>query len=322
MIQPSEVSVVIQGPVVGIRSKDERASATTYEVLESVRANLPGSEVILSTWRGQNLEGLAYDKLVLSEDPGASYDRELSSSANILRQVRSSHAGLLQATRRYALKLRSDTTLTSSEFLHCWDTFRSRGMKPALFAERVLVSAIFTPNPFHCPSPYWVSDFFAFGWIEDVRRLWDVPVGIIQRLFKDNESQNAEASNGALSRSALNAEQRLMISMMERHGILESVKTITTVNPLLLMRSEKFIASHFIPVDPQASGFNLPNRFHKFRTHHTYRCDHLGSLFRSANPISARIAWVNRIPVILFACAKGLAGRLRRSILAFGRSHA
>lgn len=315
MIQSNEISVVIQGPVVGPSLHEDRNSANTADVLKSIRAFLPEAELILSTWQEQDLEGLEYDKLVLSTDPGASYDRAQSSSANILRQIQSSHAGLLQATRRYALKLRSDTALTSSDFLHCWDTFRSRGLKPVLFAEKILVSAIFTPNPFHCPSPYWVSDFFAFGRIEDVRCLWDIPVGTIQRLFEEDERETLTA-NAAISRLALNAEQRLMISMMEKHGIRERVRTITSVNPLLLMRSEKFIASHFIPVDPQASGFELPNRFHSFKTHHTYRCDHLGSLFRSASPTGARIAWINRLPVILFACTKGLAGRLRRGFLA------
>lgn len=318
MIQPSEVSVVIQGPVVGIRSQDERASATTCEVLGSVRAILPGAEVILSTWRQQDLEGLAYDKLVLSEDPGASGDRALSSSANILRQIRSSHAGLLQATRHYALKLRSDTALTSSIFLDCWNGHRSKGMKPVVFKERILVSAIFTPNPLHCPSPYWVSDFFAFGRCEDVRKLWDIPFAAIQRLFEEDEERKVYTADAAVSRTALNAEQRLILSMLGNHGIRENARTITTVNPLLLMRSEKFIASHFIPVDPETCGFNLADRFHGFNAHHTYRCDHLGPLFRSDGSLGARIAWVCRLPVIMFACAKGFCGRLRRRVLAKG----
>lgn len=315
MIHSSEISVVVQGPVVGILSKEERVSATTAEVLRSVRAIMPDAELILSTWRGQELENLDYDEIVLSDDPGASCDRSLSSSANILRQIRSSQAGLSRATRRYALKLRSDTSLISSAFLACWDSYRSKGMKPVVFDERILVSAIFTPNPLHCPSPYWVSDFFAFGRREDVQKLWDVPFGEIQRLFDEDEKRKVGAGNVVTSRTNLNAEQRLVLCMMGKHGIRESVKTITTINVLLLMRSEKFIASHFIPVDPEDYGFNLPDRFHSFRTHHTYRFDHLGDLFRSASPFCARIAWIGRLPIIIFACAKGLGGRLRRRIL-------
>lgn len=316
MIQSNEISVVVQGPVVGILSKEERVSATTAEVLRSVRAIMPDAELILSTWRGQELEDLDYDEIVLSDDPGASCDRSLSSSANILRQIRSSQAGLSRATRRYALKLRSDTSLTSSAFLACWENYRSKGMKPVVFDERILVSAIFTPNPLHCPSPYWVSDFFAFGRREDVQKLWDIPFGEIQRLFEEDKKRKSSGAEGAISRKAINAEQRLIISMLGKHGMHENVKTITTVNALLLMRSEKFIASHFIPVDPEDYGFNLADRFHSFRTHHTYRCDHLGPMFRSDSAVGARIAWISRLPVIMFACAKGICGRLRRRILA------
>lgn len=316
MIHSSEISVVIQGPVVGSRCLDQRSSTTTGEVVGSIRAILPDAELILSTWRGQDLKGLTYDKLVLSEDPGESFDGTLSSSANIFRQIRSSNAGLIQTTRRYALKLRSDTALTSSAFMACWENYRSKGMKPVVFDERILVSAIFTPNPLHCPSPYWVSDFFAFGRREDVQKLWDIPFGEIQRLFEEDKKRKSSGAKGAISRKAINAEQRLILTMLRNHGIRENAKTITTVNPLLLMRSEKFIASHFIPVDPEAFGFNLPDRFHSYKTHHTYRCDHLGEMFRSANPIGARIAWICRLPLIMLACAKGLGGRLRRRILA------
>jgi hypothetical protein len=316
MIHSSEISVVIQGPVVGNRRQDQRSSPSTGEVVGSVRAILPGAELILSTWRGQDLNGLTYDKLVLSEDPGVSSDGTLSSSANIFRQIRSSNAGLLKATRRYALKLRSDTALTSSAFLACWESYRTKGMKPVVFDERILVSAIFTPNPLHCPSPYWVSDFFAFGRREDVQKLWDIPFGEIQRLFEEDKKRKCCGAVGAISRKAINAEQRLILTMLRNHGIRESVKIITTVNALLLMRSEKFIASHFIPVDPEAFGFNLPDRFHSFKTHHTYRSDHLGPMFRSDSTVGARIAWISRLPVIIFACVKGLGGRLRRRILA------
>lgn len=318
MIQPNEVSVVIQGPVVGIRSSDGRVSSATCEVLGSVREFLPGAEVILSTWRGQDLEGLVYDKLVISEDPGASGDRAVSSSANIFRQIRSSHAGLSHATRRYALKLRSDTALTSPAFLDCWDSLRSKAMKPVIFEERILVSAIFTPNPLYCPSPYWVSDFFAFGRCGDVQKLWNIPFAAIQRLLEEDEEKKACTDDPALSRMALNAEQRLILGLLGNQGIHERARTITTVNPMLLMRSEKFIASHFIPVDPETSGFNLALRFHGFSAHHTYRSDHLGPLFRSDGSLGARIAWVCRLPVIMFACAKGLCGRLRRRVMAKG----
>ena len=184
--------------------------------------------------------------------------------------------------------------------------------------EKILVSAIFTPDPLHCPSPYWVSDFFAFGRREDVLKLWDIPSEDIQRRFGEDEKRKSNGADGAVVRTAINAEQKIILSMIGNHGIQEKIKTITTINPLLLMRSEKFIASHFIPVDPETFGFNLPIRFHAFKSHHTYRSDHLEALFRSAGSRGARIAWICRFPLIMFACVKGLGGRLRRRVMAKG----
>jgi hypothetical protein len=148
--------------------------------------------------------------------------------------------------------------------------------------------------------------------------VWNIPFGEIQRLFDEVEKRKAGVADAVISRSALNAEQMLILTMLRNHGIRENAKTITTVNPLLLMRSEKFIASHFMPVDPEAFGFNLAHRFHRFNAHHTYRCDHLGPLFRSDGSLGAHIAWISRFPVIMFACAKGLCGRIRRRFLVKG----
>lgn len=59
-IDTKDISVVVQGAVGGY----------TPVCLASVRKHLPESEIVLSTWKGSNVEGLDYDVLVLSDDPG------------------------------------------------------------------------------------------------------------------------------------------------------------------------------------------------------------------------------------------------------------
>ena len=62
MIDSKDISVVIQGAIDPIETK---------KCISSIKQYLPGAEIILSTWENSNLEGLEYDHLVLSKDPGA-----------------------------------------------------------------------------------------------------------------------------------------------------------------------------------------------------------------------------------------------------------
>ncbi len=307
MIAPADISVIVQGPVV----TDAAAAATTREVLASVRKFLPGAEIIFSTWENQDISALDYDLLVTNPDPGSVGERANSSSANIYRQIVSSRAGLQAGTRPYGLKLRSDTSLLSAKFLELWDQHSAKGLAPRYFSKRALVSAVFSPCPRLCPSPYWVSDFFAFGLLEDVKNLWDIPLDVIDRLF---ERSPLKADSSVGTTPPLNAEQRLILAFAEKNGHHDSVRTITSVNPVSLARSEKFIASHFLPVAPVAAGFNLPIRFSRFESHQTYRVDHEGGLFRSPASAGAYASWLGGLPAIGLACAKGVGGRLIRRI--------
>ena len=100
MIQPYDISVIVQGPIMG------GAERLTGRAIESVRRVLPGAEIILSTWHGSDTGALACDALVLSDDPGATnwlrrgdaaaLDKKLN---NGNRQIVSTRAGLARATR-------------------------------------------------------------------------------------------------------------------------------------------------------------------------------------------------------------------------------
>lgn len=57
-----EISIVIQGKV---------DIEKTLKCIESVREYLPGAEIILSTWKGENVKGLDYDQVIFSDDLGA-----------------------------------------------------------------------------------------------------------------------------------------------------------------------------------------------------------------------------------------------------------
>src|SRR4051812_39016207 len=108
--QPSEITVVVQGPVLG-KPADPVVEQLTRRCLLSVRRELPQAKIILSTWEGANVTGLSYDALVLSKDPGSVWAmvEGVLVPNNVNRQVLSSLAGVRAADTAYVLKLRSDT---------------------------------------------------------------------------------------------------------------------------------------------------------------------------------------------------------------------
>ena len=175
-IKSEEISVVVQGAI---------DKENTPLCLKSIRKYLPYAEIILSTWEGSDVEGLEYDILLLNQDPGgyiAIYNKA-SSLNNFNRQLVSTCNGILKASRKYCLKVRSDIILKNSEFLQYWDNFEIRNNEYKLFSHRVLCSSIYsrenscnlTGNSF--PTPFHPSDFWFFGLTQDLKNYFcDCPL--------------------------------------------------------------------------------------------------------------------------------------------------
>jgi hypothetical protein len=90
MIDPAQISVIVQGAI------DPKL---TLPCLRSIRAHLPGAEIILSTWEGSKTEGLDCDLLVLNADPGGKkHDFVHDGVNNTNRQLVSIQGGLAKAS--------------------------------------------------------------------------------------------------------------------------------------------------------------------------------------------------------------------------------
>ena len=115
--QPEQVSFVVQGPV------EAAGPAWTARTCAALRAFFPGAEIVLSTWAGTYPKGIAYDALVLSEDPGPVGTNP--SNANVNRQLVSTLAGIEASSRPLVVKVRSDLQFHSAALLREW------GRRPA-----------------------------------------------------------------------------------------------------------------------------------------------------------------------------------------------
>lgn len=169
-MKSNDITVVVQGAI------DKNL---TQKCLKSIRKYLPDAEIILSTWEGAQLEGLDYDILVLNKDPGGCkhdfviYNKPRSMN-NFNRQLVSTKNGILKASQKYCLKLRSDLILTNSNFLKYWDKFGIRNPKYKIFKHRILCSSVYSREySCHCgtglPILFHPSDFWFFGLTEDLK---------------------------------------------------------------------------------------------------------------------------------------------------------
>lgn len=168
-ITSDEISVVVQGPVHKIRTK---------QCTDSIRKLLPQAEIILSTWDGTDVSGLDYDILIMSKDPGGVLQKNFKSKkmyGNLNRMITSTNSGIEKASRKYILKLRSDMIIDSTNFLNMFFEFPNRCEKYKLFEKRILASTLFSKfaevkHGKRQVIAFHVSDWWFFGLREDIKK--------------------------------------------------------------------------------------------------------------------------------------------------------
>ncbi len=174
MILSKDISVIVQGPI-------HKQDNLTKRVLESVRKHLPDAELILSTWKGSEVDELDYDILVENHDPGII--NNFLGSENFLRQVTSTFSGLQASSRKYALKSRTDVLFSNHSLLENTNLYIQNKSK------NFLTWYIFTiPKFFRDPRGFYKrlyhsSDIVQFGLKTDLLSLWKLDVPTNESIF-------------------------------------------------------------------------------------------------------------------------------------------
>jgi len=243
-IESRDICVVVQGP---IHTQDN----LTKRVLESVRTHLPDAELILSTWKGSDVDGLDCDILLLNDDPGP-LNVPNKSKINLNRQIVSTRNGLQKATRTYAMKLRTDTLLTGTGFIDAFDKYPERREDFKVFEHKIVIPTLYTRNPrrsylFH------PSDIFQFGLRSDMIELWSIP------LYSKTVIFNPEFEGPP--------EQFLWLSVLKKQGF-NITYSLNTLSPLLAFVSEVSLLNNFIIQSFEELTLKLPERFIGFSGPH------------------------------------------------------
>ncbi len=259
MTSYKDISVVVQGPVQTLKGR-EQEEGITHKCLTSVRAYLPGAHIILSTWPGQELSGLDYDELVISEDPGPNV-RDFHSDGrpqyyNNNRQIVSTLAGLRQVATPYAIKLRSDNYLTGNGFVELQRQYPARCDSHKIFRERVVVSNVFTRRyakgykvAFH------LSDFFYYGLTEDLLAIWDL------ELLEDVSPDEAAKANVLAQGFIMDCTQMFWLRTLKKFNDTIKLDGLLDNSRENLELSDLYYANNLIIASPEELGLSLGEKF-------------------------------------------------------------
>lgn len=251
MIKSSDISVVVQGLVVGGSGDDEK-DRFTYRCLQSIRKNLPESEIILSTWENCDVKDLDYDKVIYSKNihapqiymPGTSVNPKLYS---VNHQLITTKVGIKCATRPYVMKIRSDMILLNAKCM----TYLNKYMKASqsewsILSARVLVLPTYNPK-MYIKMPFDIPDWFYFGLKEDIEDIFDIP------LVDFNKCKYRDGENILHVEDVIGAEQYIWTSFLHKHVNFQFDNSVD-LNHNSIINSERSIAENLVMVPANKLG--------------------------------------------------------------------
>jgi hypothetical protein len=250
-VSDNEITFVVQGPVVS------NGLTSTEMCLNSIRLLFPKCRIILSTWRDSDIAELSYDDLLLNDDPGPiiSEHRGLRLANNLNRQILSTSSGLAEVATEYAVKLRSDATVTGRGFVEFFNAFPWRLQDHRIFQHRIVISKEFTRSPkSFVPFAYHPSDLFQFGLTKDLKLFWDIELVVGDRLRDYFLPETSKASFSMFDRFRYTTEQYLFLDLLKRTGRSVQLRDFSDVDESISDLSQLCLLNNFIPVEPELLG--------------------------------------------------------------------
>ena len=298
-IDTKDISVVVQGAI------DQKYTA---DCLKSIRKYLPGSEIILSTWEGSNVNRLDYDILVISEDPGANmHNTILKAHNNVNRQLLSTQNGIKKSKKRYILKTRTDSILINNNFLNYFDKYNIRDKQFKIFENRVIVSSIYSREYSHLtklPLHFLVSDFYFFGLKKDIE---DYFLNTNLELNSNTHQYNHKFKNLYPYPNdywKYIPEQYYCISWLKKHGYNNIFEDFTDISYEAHILSINILYNNFIFLELEQSGignqkhvwaFDNPGMLNEIITFDLFNFRYNQLKNGQLNNMSQEMFWINNI---------------------------
>jgi len=241
------ISFVVQGPVM-LNENHQTQSYSTASVLKSIRKHFQHAEIILSTWKGTDVSGLDYDKLVLSDDPGSIIVKHIPNPYNHNRLILSSRQGIAEASNDIIVKTRTDLHFESNALLSLLTDIKPIKSASALFGHYILSTTYYVRNPFRLNLLFHASDIILIGKKNDLALFFSAPL------------VNQENMIGPNKEIKMVAEQYLTLnSIRQVKGKSYSFLNGAT-NVSQFIDSEKYLFNNFNFYSLEAFGVEFPSR--------------------------------------------------------------
>ncbi|MDR2338111.1 MAG: hypothetical protein LBE20_05640 [Deltaproteobacteria bacterium] len=244
LLHSANMSFVMQG----------KLTQQTNECIYSIRQYFPQAEIILSTYKNINCDGLDYDKLVQIEDDVVAlpyHNGKDGKIHNVNRQIATTKAGLQVVTRKYAFKLRSDFIMTGSTFLQYFDKFSKYDENYRVFCHKILCPTLFCRNPRILP--FHPSDIALFGKTDDLINLFDLP-------YMPRE-EFGYWKNGENLHCRYVPEQYIWVNCLRKNGKQIDFDARQKVTKAIITETEKFFVSNFIFLSFEQFNLLAPEKF-------------------------------------------------------------
>ncbi|MEK6669947.1 MAG: WavE lipopolysaccharide synthesis family protein [Pseudomonadota bacterium] len=291
MISSDQISVIIQGAI----------GAELNDCIRSVRKGLPKSEIILSTWEGSQLpDGLVVDACIFSPDPGARpavKDGKLLNNTN--RQLVSTLAGLLRASRPYALKLRTDFEIHHPGFIQGFTTSDVRDPDYTLYKHKIVIPHYATryPSPNSPSYPFHPSDLSLFGLRDDIIKHFDAPPldEADWNWALQHESEIIWDQNLPLFLPRFAPEQHFFVHSLRAHGRTIDMRHYHDTRGDIAEQSRRYLVNNFVVLDMQDYGIRtrksalahaITKDINNCYSHNLYRAE-----YRKWCDPNARLTW-------------------------------
>ena len=165
-----DTAIVIQGPI----AYDNNYTVETFKLYRSIYPNVP---IVVSTWQGEATNNFRREckenSIILLENEPP----EKRGLGNVNMQLKSSLQGIKyvkeNTSAKFVLKTRTDQCINYFSFLiyfkNLLETFPPKD-------DKLHSRIIFIGSPVHRVWPFYPHDFLAFGYIEDIYKLYDIPL--------------------------------------------------------------------------------------------------------------------------------------------------
>lgn len=175
-------AIVIQGPI---------NDSNIEKIIEYYRWAQPTAMIIVSTWKTINKDYLLIlkekaDYIVLNDEPS------VCGRANINYQIVSTREGIKKAKEigaEYVLKARSNSLIWAKNLFETYENWvkKDKDLEHIKYGLKYKILSEYRDN-FNDKIPFGICDFTFLGYIDDMLKLWDIPLDINSEFSQENMS--------------------------------------------------------------------------------------------------------------------------------------